>query len=83
MSRPRVTIFVCVAIVVGLALGYGATQLFGRGSAGKVRNAKLQVGDVAPEFRLADHTGGYVRLSDYRGESNVVIAFYPLAWTPV
>ena len=83
MSRAKVTIFLCVALVIGLAVGYGATQLFGPGSAGKVRNAKLEVGDAAPEFRLADHTGGYVRLSDYRDQSNVVIAFYPLAWTPV
>ncbi len=83
MSRAKATIFLCVALVVGLAIGYGATQLFGPGGAGRVRNAKLQVGDVAPDFRLADHTGGYVRLSDYRGQSSVVIAFYPLAWTPV
>ena len=24
-----------------------------------------------------------VKLSDFRGQKNVVIAFYPLAWTPV
>ena len=83
MSRAKGTILLCAALVVGLAIGYGATQLLGPGGAGKVRNAKLQVGDEAPEFRLADHTGGYVRLSDFRGQSNVVIAFYPLAWTPV
>jgi peroxiredoxin len=55
----------------------------GPAAAGEVRNADLQVGDKAPDFRLPDHTGGYVRLSDYQGEKNVVIAFYPLAWTPV
>jgi len=49
----------------------------------QIQNAELQVGDEAPDFRLADQTGGYVRLSDYRGEKNLVIAFYPLAWTPV
>ena len=83
MSKTNMYIFLCVALVVGLVLGYGVTELFGPGRAGKVRNAELRVGDVAPDFRLADHTGGYVRLSDYRGQSNVVIAFYPLAWTPV
>jgi peroxiredoxin len=27
--------------------------------------------------------GKKVKLSDFRGKKNVVIAFYPLAWTPV
>ena len=83
MSKTTVTILLCVVRVLGLALGYGVTRLFGPGPAGKVRNAKLRVGDVAPDFRLPDHTGGYVRLSDYRWQSHVVIGFYPLAWTPV
>jgi hypothetical protein len=43
----------------------------------------LQVGDRAPDFKLPDHKGGFVRLSDYRDQSNVVLAFYPAAWTPV
>ncbi len=43
----------------------------------------LQVGQVAPDFTLKSHTGQLVRLSDYRGKKNVVLAFFPLAWTPV
>ncbi len=43
----------------------------------------LQVGDRAPDFKLPDHKGGFVRLSDYREQSNVVLVFYPAAWTPV
>jgi hypothetical protein len=49
----------------------------------QVQNADLQVSDAAPDFRLPDHRGGYVRLSDYAGKSNVVIAFFPAAFTPV
>jgi cytochrome oxidase Cu insertion factor (SCO1/SenC/PrrC family) len=71
------------ALVVGILLGYGGMALFGFSGAGKVRNAGLNVGDKAPDFRLPDHTGRYVRLSDFQGKSKVVIAFYPLAWTPV
>jgi peroxiredoxin len=43
------------------------------------------VGDVAPDFELPSHLekGKKVRLSDFRGSKNVVIAFYPLAFTPV
>ena len=51
---------------------------------------KLAVGDEAPDFELqaTGDTAGRggpkkkVRLSSYRGK-NVVIAFYPAAFTPV
>ena len=43
----------------------------------------LKVGDDAPEFELRSHKGGTVKLSDYRGRKNVVLAFHPLAFTPV
>lgn len=40
---------------------------------------------MAPDFELMSHIewGKKVRLSDFRGERNVVLAFYVLAWTPV
>ena len=40
----------------------------------------LAVGDAAPDFSLSSHTGETFRLADARG-SNVVIAFYPAAFT--
>ncbi len=43
----------------------------------------LRVGDPAPEFALPAHTGEKIRLSDFRGKKNVVLAFFPLNWTPV
>ena len=43
----------------------------------------LRAGDEAPDFELASHRGGTVRLSDFRGRKNVVLAFHPLAFTPV
>lgn len=44
-----------------------------------------EVGDVAPDFELPSNLqkDKKVRLSDFRGKKNVVMAFYPLAWTPV
>ena len=83
MKKTTVYVLLGVVLIVGLAIGYGVATRFGAAGAGRVRNVRLRLGDVAPDFRLPDHTGGYVRLSDFRGENNVVIAFYPLAWTPV
>jgi peroxiredoxin len=44
-----------------------------------------EVGDMAPDFELKSHLekDKKVKLSDFRGKQNVVLAFYPLAWTPV
>jgi peroxiredoxin len=43
---------------------------------------KLEIGQKAPEFCLPSHLDTKVTLSDLRGQ-NVVIAFFPLAWTPI
>jgi len=43
----------------------------------------LREGQYAPEFMLKSHLEQVVSLSDYRGKMNVVIAFFPLAWTPI
>ncbi|EFE69757.1 MULTISPECIES: peroxiredoxin [Streptomyces] len=43
----------------------------------------IQVGDKAPDFELKDNHGATVRLSDFRGHKNVVLVFYPFAFTGV
>lgn len=43
--------------------------------------APLKVGDKAPDFTLPDQNGNKVKLSDYLGKKNVVLAFYVLAFT--
>ena len=43
----------------------------------------LKPGEDAPDFSLRSHRGGTVKLSDFRGKKNVVLAFHPLAFTPV
>ena len=42
----------------------------------------LRVGQLAPEFCLESHDKKLVRLSDDHGRRTVVLAFFPLAWTP-
>ncbi|MFE1195963.1 peroxiredoxin [Streptomyces olivaceoviridis] len=43
----------------------------------------IQVGDKAPDFELKDNHGRTVKLSDFRGAKNVVLLFYPFAFTGV
>ena len=44
-------------------------------------NTRLEPGDDAPDFDLADDRGGRVRLADLRGQ-RVVLYAYPAAMTP-
>jgi peroxiredoxin len=43
----------------------------------------VEVGDRAPDFELRDQHGTPVRLSSFRGAKNVVLVFYPLAFSGV
>lgn len=43
----------------------------------------ISVGDVAPDFELTDQNGETVRLSDFRGDKNVLLVFYPMAFTGI
>jgi len=47
------------------------------------KNRIVNVGDIAPDFQLPAVVAGVkttVRLADYRGKKNVVLAFYPFNW---
>jgi peroxiredoxin len=71
-----------VTVIAGLVL----MLLFGahtRATAQEDAIAKtnLKVGDVAPDFTLTSDTWDKVKLSDYRGKKNVILAFYVLAFT--
>jgi cytochrome oxidase Cu insertion factor (SCO1/SenC/PrrC family) len=41
----------------------------------------LKVGQAAPDFTLPDTGGKRIKLSDFKGQKNVVLAFYVLAFT--
>jgi len=43
---------------------------------------KLQIGQQAPDFTLPSHLEKDVSLKDFRGKS-IILAFFPLAWTPI
>jgi peroxiredoxin len=45
----------------------------------------VKVGDAAPDFELSavlGHEKTKFKLADYRGKKNVVLAFYPIDWSP-
>jgi len=44
---------------------------------------ELNVGDIAPDFELEDQNGKKVKLSQFRGKKNLLLAFFPFAFSPV
>ena len=44
-------------------------------------SSTLKVGDMAPDFTLPSTQGKPVKLSDFKGKKNVVLAFFPAAFT--
>src|ERR1051325_11304731 len=43
----------------------------------------VTVGQEAPDFELENQDKKKIKLSDFRGKSKVVLAFYPLDFSPV
>jgi peroxiredoxin len=58
-----------------IAIALAAAPLFAQ------QHTQLKVGDTAPDFTLPDNNNHPVKLSDFRGKKNVVLAFFPAAFT--
>lgn len=43
----------------------------------------LEIGSLAPDFTLKNQFGEDVTLSEFRGHKNVVLVFYPMAFTGI
>ena len=73
-----------MAIISAVIVGAGAAALAANRdqAAGQMAPAMtLKVGDMAPDFSLQGTDGKTHKLSDYRGKSAVVIAWFPKAFT--
>jgi len=47
-----------------------------------IATTNLKVGEKAPDFTLPSDQRTTIKLSDYLGKKNVILAFYVLAFTP-
>jgi len=60
---------------------FGFKHYFQHAAGGGLQIAYLKLGDTAPDFALRDTAGKEVKLSDFRGKKNVILAFYVFAFT--
>ena len=67
-------------LILGSIFAFALSAL-GQAAAPTPAPLTLKVGDMAPDFTLPSTAGGRVKLSDFRGKNNVVLAFFVLAFT--
>ena len=81
MSVLKLTTLASV-LAVGTVLAQGAPPQGGPGAGGPPAvPTVVKVGDMAPDFSLQGTDGKTHKLSEYRGKSNVVVAWFPKAFT--
>ena len=70
-------------LAAALVLGAipAATLLSSATQQEKMAKVSLKVGDTAPDFTLLSDQWKPVKLSDYKGKKNVLLAVYVLAFT--
>lgn len=71
-----VTAFTGLMLLLGMAGQFSAAA-----QEDAIAKTNLKVGDVAPDFTLTSNKWEKVKLSDFRGKRNVILAFYVLAFT--
>lgn len=49
----------------------------------QLQQEAISVGEAAPDFTLKDQNGQDFRLADYKGKKNVVVVFYPFAFSGI
>ena len=70
-----------MTVGLGLAFGCGVLMAQGPAPAAPAVPTVVKVGDMAPDFSLQGTDGKTHKLSEYRGKTTVVIAWFPKAFT--
>jgi hypothetical protein len=81
--QKRVPKIVSTLLAGALAVGM-ASPLLAQSKPEDAASGMPKVGDVAPDFTLKYFDGSDrkdVKLSDFRGKKNVIVAFYVFAFT--
>ena len=76
-----VTAFGSFLLLLLVLAGQGFVPAAGAQEEEAIAKTNLKVGDTAPDFTLLSDKWEQVKLSDYRGKKNVILAFYVLAFT--
>ncbi len=76
MEQRRMKLHIATLVLTALAWGSWASA-----QQAQQIMSNLKVGDAAPDFTLPDQNNKLVKLSDFRGKKQVVLAFYVLAFT--
>ena len=82
--RRRFRKILGAGLLAGTLAGMTATPLFAQDKKAADASTMPKVGEMAPDFTLKYSHGNdlkEVKLSDYRGKKNVVLAFYVFAFT--
>ena len=77
MVRHRVTVAGLAALLFFAGTGAAALLLASAASA-----SEPEVGAPAPDFALQGSDGAAVSLSQFRGKQDLVLAWFPKAFTP-
>ncbi|HYO76729.1 MAG TPA: redoxin domain-containing protein [Thermoanaerobaculia bacterium] len=79
--QKTLRVLILMALSLGTFAGVAQEQ---KPAAPAPEPLKIKVGDVAPDFTLLHFDGQKVqpvKLSDFRGKKNVILAFYVFAFT--
>ena len=83
-TRKRMPSKVTISLLAGALALATAAPLLAQSQPADTSASMPQVGDMAPDFKLHYFDGNdlkEVSLADYRGNKNVVLAFYVFAFT--
>ncbi len=82
--QKTLRVLVLMALSLGAFAGVAQEQKPAAAPAPAPEPLKIKVGDIAPDFTLLHFDGQKVqpvKLSDFRGKKNVIVAFYVFAFT--